>query len=74
MRELGISHFFKGRKDALTSVTKRLCDSFFLAFMILTMAASILSRAVKKYFLFAFCMPLPTNLNIYTQHRPLAHT
>ena len=26
----------------LTSVTRRLCDSFFLAFMILTIAASIL--------------------------------
>ena len=32
----------------LTSVTNRLCDSFFLAFMILTIAASILKQIVSR--------------------------
>ncbi len=31
----------------LTSVTKRLCDNFFLAFMILTIAASILKMQLR---------------------------
>lgn len=36
----------------LTSVTKRLCDNFFLAFMILTIAASILKNQLRIVYSF----------------------